>query len=61
MTDAVIENHLLGKETVGVYPLLPDRRSDSLATTTAGFPAGTAAPEDALPPRPIHNRMMPGK
>ena len=22
MTDAVIENHLLGKETVGVYPLL---------------------------------------
>ena len=24
MTDAVIENHLLGKETVGVYPLLPD-------------------------------------
>jgi hypothetical protein len=24
MTDAVIENHLLGKETVGVYPLLPE-------------------------------------
>ena len=24
MTDAVIKNHLLGKETVGVYPLLPD-------------------------------------
>lgn len=24
MTDVVIENHLLGKETVGVYPLLPD-------------------------------------
>jgi superfamily II DNA or RNA helicase len=24
MTDAVIENHLLGKETVGTYPLLPD-------------------------------------
>ena len=24
MTDAVIENHLLGKETIGVYPLLPD-------------------------------------
>ena len=24
LTDAVIENHLLGKETVGVYPLLPD-------------------------------------
>lgn len=24
MTDAVVENHLLGKETVGVYPLLPD-------------------------------------
>ena len=24
MTDAVIENHLLGEETVGVYPLLPD-------------------------------------
>ena len=24
MTDSVIENHLLGKETVGVYPLLPD-------------------------------------
>ncbi|MBI3679348.1 MAG: DEAD/DEAH box helicase family protein [Acidobacteria bacterium] len=24
VTDAVIENHLLGKETVGVYPLLPD-------------------------------------
>lgn len=24
LTDAVIENHLLGKVTVGVYPLLPD-------------------------------------
>jgi len=24
LTDAVVENHLLGKETVGVYPLLPD-------------------------------------
>jgi superfamily II DNA or RNA helicase len=24
MTDAVIESHLLGQETVGVYPLLPD-------------------------------------
>src|SRR6266478_5984396 len=24
LTDAVIENHLLGKETVGVYPLLQD-------------------------------------
>jgi superfamily II DNA or RNA helicase len=24
VTDTVIENHLLGKETVGVYPLLPD-------------------------------------
>jgi len=24
MTDAVIANHLLGKETVGIYPLLPD-------------------------------------
>ena len=24
LTDAVIENHLLGKETVGIYPLLPD-------------------------------------
>ncbi|HEY6344067.1 MAG TPA: DEAD/DEAH box helicase family protein [Bryobacteraceae bacterium] len=24
MTDTVIENHLLGKETIGVYPLLPD-------------------------------------
>jgi len=24
MTDAVIENHLLGKETIGVYPLLPE-------------------------------------
>jgi superfamily II DNA or RNA helicase len=24
LTDAVIESHLLGKETVGVYPLLPD-------------------------------------
>jgi hypothetical protein len=24
VTDAVIEQHLLGKETVGVYPLLPD-------------------------------------
>ena len=24
LTDAVIENHLLGKETIGVYPLLPD-------------------------------------
>ena len=24
LTDAIIEDHLLGKETVGVYPLLPD-------------------------------------
>jgi hypothetical protein len=24
LTDAVIEDHLLGKETLGVYPLLPD-------------------------------------
>jgi hypothetical protein len=24
LTDAVIEQHLLGKETIGVYPLLPD-------------------------------------
>jgi superfamily II DNA or RNA helicase len=24
LTDVVIENHLLGRETVGVYPLLPD-------------------------------------
>ena len=24
LTEGVIENHLLGKETVGVYPLLPD-------------------------------------
>ena len=24
LTDAVVENHLLGKETIGVYPLLPD-------------------------------------
>jgi hypothetical protein len=24
LTDAVIESHLLGQETVGVYPLLPD-------------------------------------
>jgi hypothetical protein len=24
LTDALIENHLLGRETVGVYPLLPD-------------------------------------
>src|SRR5215467_5352670 len=24
LTDSVIENHLLGKETIGVYPLLPD-------------------------------------
>src|SRR5712692_2636963 len=24
VTDAVIESHLLGKETIGVYPLLPD-------------------------------------
>jgi superfamily II DNA or RNA helicase len=24
LTDTVIENHLLGKETVGIYPLLPD-------------------------------------
>ena len=24
MTDSVIESHLLGKETIGVYPLLPD-------------------------------------
>src|SRR5260370_21444374 len=24
LTDAVVEDHLLGKETIGVYPLLPD-------------------------------------
>jgi hypothetical protein len=24
LTDAVIENHLMGRETVGVYPILPD-------------------------------------
>ena len=24
ITDAVIEQHLLGQETIGVYPLLPD-------------------------------------
>lgn len=24
LTDTVIENHLLGKETIGIYPLLPD-------------------------------------
>src|SRR5579863_5707773 len=24
LTDTVVENHLLGKETVGIYPLLPD-------------------------------------
>jgi superfamily II DNA or RNA helicase len=24
MSDAVIENHLLGKDTIGVYPLMPD-------------------------------------
>lgn len=24
LTDAVIESHLLGKETIGIYPLLPD-------------------------------------
>src|SRR5437763_2228920 len=27
LTDAVIEKHLLGKDTVGVYPLLPDETS----------------------------------
>jgi len=32
MTDAVIENHLLGKETIGVYPLLPDETCWLLAT-----------------------------
>lgn len=31
MTDAVIEQHLLGQETIGVYPLLPDK--------TCWFPA----------------------
>jgi hypothetical protein len=31
LTDAVIENHLLGKETVGVYPLLPDETCFFLA------------------------------
>jgi superfamily II DNA or RNA helicase len=31
LTDTVIENHLLGKETVGVYPLLPDGTSWFLA------------------------------
>ena len=31
LTDAVIENHLLGKETIGVYPLLPDETCFFLA------------------------------
>jgi len=31
LTDAVIENHLLGKETVGVYPLLSDETCFLLA------------------------------
>jgi len=31
VTDTVIEDHLLGKETVGVYPLLPDERCWFLA------------------------------
>jgi hypothetical protein len=31
LTDAVIENHLLGKETVGVYPLLSDETCFFLA------------------------------
>ena len=34
LTDAVIESHLLGKETVGVYPLLPD---ESTMTETTPF------------------------
>jgi superfamily II DNA or RNA helicase len=32
LTDAVIGDHLLGKETVGVYPLLPDETCWFLAT-----------------------------
>jgi hypothetical protein len=35
MTDVVIENHLLGKETVGVYPLLPDETCWFLAADFA--------------------------
>jgi hypothetical protein len=31
LTDAVIENHLLGNETIGVYPLLPDETCRFLA------------------------------
>ena len=32
LTDAVIANHLLGKETVGVYPLLADETCWFLAS-----------------------------
>ena len=35
VTDAVIEQHLLGKETVGVYPLLPDETCWFLAADFA--------------------------
>jgi hypothetical protein len=31
LTDAVIENHLLGRETIGVYPLLPGETCRFLA------------------------------
>ena len=34
LTDAVIENHLLGKETVGVYPLLADEHAGSSQQTS---------------------------
>jgi len=37
------------------------RRSGSAATTRAVFRARAATPEDALPHRPFHNPMMPGK
>ncbi len=38
MTDAVIENHLLGKETIGVYPLLPDETCWFLAAISTRRP-----------------------
>jgi hypothetical protein len=31
LTDAVVEDHLLGRETIGVYPLLPDETCRFLA------------------------------
>jgi len=49
LTDAVIENHLLGKETVGVYPLLPDETCWFLGQTSTRKP-GSMTPWVSLRP-----------